>query len=110
MRQMRRSPAVLGGYVPLDKGYLACYEAKTGKVVYKKQRLGKRSTITASPVASGDRIYIQTESGPCYVVKQGPEFEVLAVNSLDETFCASPAVASGKLFLRGRKHLYCIGD
>ena len=96
-------------YVPLDKGFLTCYEARTGKVVYMKQNLGTRNTITASPIAGDGKIYIQTEDGECYVVKQGPEFEILAVNKLDEVFCASPAVSGSKLFLRGRKHLYCIG-
>lgn len=96
-------------YVPLDKGFLTCYEAQTGKVVYEKQELGTRNTITASPIADDGKIYIQTEDGECYIVKQGPEFEILAVNRLDEVFCASPAVSEGKLFLRGLKHLYCIG-
>ena len=105
------SPIAIGEYlyVPLDSGYLTCYEAQTGKPVYEKQALGTRNTVTASPIAADGRIYIQTEGGECYMVKQGPEFEILAVNKLDEVFCASPAVSEGKLFLRGRKHLYCIG-
>jgi outer membrane protein assembly factor BamB len=97
-------------YVPLDKAALTCYEAKTGKVVYERQKLVARNTVTASPIAGDGRIYIQTEDGECYVVKPGPKFEILAVNKLDEVFCASPAVSAGKLFLRGRKHLYCIGQ
>ena len=96
-------------YVPLDRGTLTCYAAQTGEMVYEKQDLGARNTITASPVAADGRIYIQTEDGECYVVRQGPEFEILAVNKLDEIFCASPAVSGSRLFLRGRKHLYCIG-
>jgi outer membrane protein assembly factor BamB len=105
------SPVAIGEYlyVPLDRGYLTCYEARTGKVVYGKQNLGTRNTITASPIAGDGKIYIQTEDGECYVVKQGPEFEILTVNKLDEVFCASPAISGGKLFLRGRKHLYCVG-
>jgi outer membrane protein assembly factor BamB len=105
------SPIAIGEYlyVPLDKGSLTCYEARTGKAVYKKQKLGARNTITASPIAGDGKIYVQTEGGECYVVKPGPEFEILAVNKLDEVFCASPAVSAGKIFLRGRKHLYCIG-
>ncbi|NIP22600.1 MAG: PQQ-binding-like beta-propeller repeat protein [candidate division Zixibacteria bacterium] len=96
-------------YVPLDKGTLTCYEAQTGKTVYEKQKLGKRNTITASPVYADGRIYIQTEDGECYVLKIGTTFEILAVNKLEEVFCASPAISGGKIFLRGRKHLYCIG-
>jgi outer membrane protein assembly factor BamB len=106
------SPIAIGEYlyVPLDKGSLTCYEAKTGKLVYEKQKLGTRNTITASPIAGDGNIYVQTEDGECYIVKQGTEFKILAVNKLDEVFCASPAVSAGKIFLRGRKHLYCIGN
>ena len=96
-------------YVPLDKGTLTCFEALTGKTVYENQELGSRNTVTASPIACDGKIYIQTEDGECYIIKRGPEFEILAVNKLDEVFCASPAVSAGKIFLRGRKHLYCIG-
>ena len=104
------SPIAIGKYlyVPLDKGLLTCYEAGTGKTVYEKQKLGQRNTISASPTAGDGRIYIQTEGGECYVIKPGPDFEILAVNKLDETFCASPAISEGRIFLRGRKHLYCI--
>jgi outer membrane protein assembly factor BamB len=106
------SPIAIGEYlyVPQDRGSITCYEATTGKVVYKNQKLGARNTITASPIAGDGRIYVQTEDGECYVVKPGPEFEILAVNKLDEVFCASPAVYAGKIYLRGRKHLYCIGN
>jgi outer membrane protein assembly factor BamB len=95
-------------YVPQDKGYLTCYEARTGKSVYKKKKLGERNTITASPIAADGRIYVLAEGGQCYVIKPGPQFEILAVNKLDEIFCASPAVSAGRIFLRGRKNLYCI--
>jgi outer membrane protein assembly factor BamB len=105
------SPIAIGDYlyVPLDKGVLACYEARTGKTLYEDQKLGTRNTVTASPIAADGKIYIQTEDGECYIIKQGPAFEILGVNKLDETFCASPAVSSGRIYLRGRKHLYCIG-
>ena len=105
------SPIAIGEYlyVPLDNGSLTCYEARTGKTVYENQKLGARNTITASPIAGDGKIYVQTEDGECYVIKPGPEFEILAVNKLDEVFCASPAVSGGRIFLRGRKHLYCIG-
>jgi len=105
------SPIAIGEYlyVPQDRGSVTCYEARTGKTMYEKQKLGARNTITSSPVSGDGKIYVQTEDGECYVVKPGPVFEILAVNKLDEIFCASPAVSAGKIFLRGRKHLYCIG-
>jgi hypothetical protein len=63
----------------------------------------------SSPIVWGNRVFVTTAVAECYIVKPGPEFEILAVNKLDEVFCASPAVSAGRLFLRGRKHLYCIG-
>jgi hypothetical protein len=42
------------------------------------------------------------------VVKQGPEFEILAKNMLEDNFNASPVAVGKQLFLRGYKHLYCI--
>jgi hypothetical protein len=43
------------------------------------------------------------------VVKMGEKYEVLATNTFpDESFIATPAVAGGSLYLRGRETLYCI--
>ena len=36
-------------------------------------------------------------------------FEQLAANALDDPNYASPAVSDGRLFIKGRKALYCIG-
>jgi hypothetical protein len=43
------------------------------------------------------------------VIKPGPKFEAVAVNSLGEKMYASPAISSGKIHLRGYQHLFCIG-
>jgi len=42
-------------------------------------------------------------------VKAGPTFEILATNDLGDASPASPAAADGKLVLKGRKWLFCIG-
>jgi hypothetical protein len=44
------------------------------------------------------------------VVKAGPEFSILAKNTLDDTFEASPVIVGNDLFLRGIKYLYCISE
>jgi hypothetical protein len=43
-----------------------------------------------------------------YVIKAGPNYELLAKNSIGESIMASPAVSGGKMFVRALKHLYCI--
>ncbi len=104
------SPIAYGEYiyVLLDQGFLACYEAKTGKEVYGRTRIGVGAIFSASPVAVDGKIYCTSEDGDVYVIKAGPVFEVLAKNSIGESVMASPAVSGGKMFIRGIKHLYCI--
>jgi outer membrane protein assembly factor BamB len=103
------TPLVLGDhlYVLYSTGFIACYEAKTGKLIYEKQRLG--GSFTASPWCSDGKIFCLSEEGTTYVVKAGKEFELLGKNVLGEVSLATPAVAGGRLFLRTREALYCIG-
>ena len=57
---------------------------------------------------AGERLYF-CSAGKSYVLQAGPKFQVLAVNDLGDVSNASPAVADGKLFLKGRTYLYCVG-
>jgi outer membrane protein assembly factor BamB len=86
---------------------LYCYDAKTGKEVY-THRLDGASGFTSSPWASDGKIYCLDQDGQAYVVQAGPEFKLLAKNELKDMFWATPAVASGALYLRGRDQLYCV--
>lgn len=103
------TPLVLGDhlYVLYSTGFIACFEAKTGKSVYEKKRLS--GSFTASPWSYDGKVFCLSESGTTYVVKAGKEFELLGKNVLDEVSLATPAVADGRLFLRTREALYCIG-
>jgi hypothetical protein len=47
--------------------------------------------------------------GLCTVISAAPRFDKLTENKLDDQTIASPAAADGKIFIRGRKSLYCIG-
>jgi len=91
-----------------NNGILSCFDAKTGKPHYSSQRLEGIGNIFASLFGAKDRIYITGQKGTFYVVKQGPEFAILAKNALDDNFNASPVVVGKQLFLRGYKNLYCI--
>ena len=65
--------------------------------------------FTASPWAYNGKIFALSEDGDTYVIQAGPEFKVLGKNSLDEMALATPAVASGSLFIRTASKLYRIG-
>jgi hypothetical protein len=87
---------------------MSCVDAKSGAVVYERQRL-RPSTYTGSPVLADGKIYITNEDGVTAVVKAGPTFELLAHNDFDDYTLSSPAISEGQIFIRTAKHLYCIG-
>jgi outer membrane protein assembly factor BamB len=91
-----------------NTGLLSSFDAKTGEVNY-QMRLRDVPNVYASPVGAANRVYVTGREGKT-VVLQHPEFSILAVNSLDDGFDASPAVVDGEIYLRGRKFLYCISQ
>ncbi len=96
-------------YFCYDNGVLSVYRLQTGERIY-QQRLGRgASGFTSSPVAADGRLYITNEDGRTYVLALGPEYRVLAENELGEMVMATPAIAEGVLYIRGRNHLFAIG-
>ena len=92
-----------------NNGVITCLNAKDGKVLYSNQKVDGITNIFSSPTASKDRIYVAA-TGKVDVVKAGSEFSLLAKNTLDDTFEASPVIVGNDLFLRGAKYLYCISE
>jgi len=90
------------------QGLLTCVKAKTGEPVYALQRLPEIFNVYASLVGAAGRVYITSREGATVVVKHGAAPEILATNTLDDTFSASSAIVGGEMFLRGEKYLYCV--
>jgi outer membrane protein assembly factor BamB len=96
-------------YTLLDRGFLLCHDARTGKQVYGRQRLSvDGSGFTASPWAYNGKIFAMSEDGDTFVVQAGPEYKVLGKNSLDQMPLATPAVLRGSLIMRTQSNLYRI--
>jgi outer membrane protein assembly factor BamB len=56
------------------------------------------------------KIIVCNEDGEVTSFLANPEkFELVGKLKLGEAVLASPAVAEGKLFIRGQSHLFCIG-
>ena len=107
-----QTPLIYGDYLytcQID-GVLSCYQAATGKEVY-KERLGPGGDgFTASPVASAGKLYFTSEQGSVFVVKPGSEFTVLANNQMGEICMATPAISEGVIFYRTQSHIVAIGN
>jgi outer membrane protein assembly factor BamB len=99
-------------YVLYDRGLISCLDAKTGKVLYDRERLPEGLAFTSSPWAAGDRIFCLNEDGVCYVLRAGDKFDLLHTNKLaDDDMCmATPALAGNRLLIRTATHLYCVSS
>jgi outer membrane protein assembly factor BamB len=88
-----------------DNGVVACVEAKTGTEVW-TARLNQ--TYSASPISAGGRVYFFGEDGKATVIEAGRTFKVIAENTLDDGFMATPAIDGNALYARTKTHLYRI--
>ena len=104
------SPVIQGGYVYRlqSPNLLRCWKADTGEQVY-ANKLDGITTTWASPIADGGGHLLFANGGRSYVIKAGPQFEILAVNELEDANHASVAVAEGRIYIVGRKQIFCIG-
>jgi len=90
------------------KPFLTCVDARSGNVIYQRERLSGLRQIYASPVGAGGRVYITDRNGKTVVFAHNDTFELLAENALDDGFDASPIIVGDALLLKGNTYLYCI--
>lgn len=95
-------------YIIDDRGVALCLRVRDGSVVWDRSRI-EPGTYSASPLLADGKIYAVNEEGATTVLKAGDEFEILAVNRLDDYTLSSPAAAGDRLFIRTAQYLYCIG-
>lgn len=97
-------------YVLLDRGFLSCYDARTGEPVYEKQRLPEGRAFTSSPWAYNGKVFCLNEYGVTYVVQAGREFKLLHTNRfVEEEICmATPAIVGDRLIVRTADRVYCL--
>jgi len=103
------SPVAVGEYLYRlhSPETMRCWKLDSGDEAF-TARLSGVSTAS-SPVTTADgRIYCAS-AGKSYVIQAGPKLSILAKNDLDDGCPASPAFAGGRIYLKGRQYLYCIG-
>lgn len=95
-------------YIIDDKGISLNLRVSDGSTIWDRTRI-EPGTYSASPLLADGKIYAISEEGTTTVLKAGDEFEILAVNRLDDYTLASPAAAGNQIFIRTAEYLYCIG-
>jgi outer membrane protein assembly factor BamB len=100
-------------YLVNTAGIVECFELKSGKTLWTERlaSTGAMGSSWSSPVLADNRLYIPNRNADVFVLKAGPKFDLLAVNSIGgERMNSSLAVSDGDIFMRTDKSLWCIGS
>lgn len=102
------SPVLVNNYLLVadDRGTGNCFDAKTGDRLW-QGRLGRH--FSGSLVTARGLAYFIADDGVTKAVKPGPKLQIVAESRLGEFTYASPAIAHDRFYIRGQKHLFCIG-
>ncbi len=109
-----QTPIVIGDllFSCRDSGIMSCFEARTGERFF-QERLNIEKTgygFTASPVSDGRKIVYVSEDGYGFVMAANRKFTRLAKNTIGSACLATPAISNGRLFIRTREQLVCVGE
>jgi outer membrane protein assembly factor BamB len=96
-------------YMINDSGILISFNPATGEVLKQGRLHGAIDKYFSSPVAADDKVFLVGQGGQVSVLKAAGDWQVLAVNELDDECFATPAIADGRIYIRTRSALYAFG-
>ena len=96
-------------YLVRDGGEVECLEPASGQSIWQGAFPKHRTNYYASPVIADAKLYAPREDGVVFVASIGATgMQVLSENNMQEPIIGSPVPVSGRLLLRGEKHLFCL--
>ena len=96
-------------YLMKEGGIVSSLDPASGKILKQGRTPDALEEYYASPVAADGKIYVVSASGKVTVLKADAQWEILAMNDLDEEVWATPAIAGNNLYIRTRTALYSFG-
>ena len=94
-------------FMAAGNGVVSCLDGGTGALLWKHEF---SKAFYASPVCSGDRVYLPDIAGMTHVVAVDRKYRLLAESPLGEPAVCTPAFVNGRIYMRGKENLYCIGQ
>lgn len=90
-------------------GTLTCYDAKQGgEPLWEEDFDG--ASFSSSPAMAGKNVFLFSEEGKTFILEPTDgECVRVAENELGEACVTSPAFQPGRIYVRGKEHLFCIG-
>jgi len=95
-------------YLLRPRGNIVCLDPASGNTIWTGSLPRTNASYYASPVIANGLLYAAREDGVVYAVRVQDKFDLLSENPMHERIIASPAVADGRLLLRGDEHLFCV--
>lgn len=96
-------------YMVNDSGILISFDPTTGAVLKQGRLQGAIDKYFASPIGADGKVWLASQDGTVSVVSAAAQWQVLAVNKLDDEVFATPVPADGELLVRTRSALYSFG-
>jgi outer membrane protein assembly factor BamB len=102
------SPLCYNGLIFLadSGGKVTCYDAASGEKLW-EQECG--TPFQSSPVGAGGKVYCFDEKGTAHIFSAGKTLAPVGTAEISEPVKSSPALVAGRIFVRTKKHLFCIG-
>jgi outer membrane protein assembly factor BamB len=90
-------------------GLVTTLNPETGALIQQGRLKVPSDRYYASPVAGDGKIYIASESGKVLVLPPGGGLETIAINDLQDSIYATPALVEKRIYIRTLNSLYCFG-
>ncbi|MBL49411.1 MAG: Pyrrolo-quinoline quinone [Roseibacillus sp.] len=92
-----------------ERGTLTFVDIMSGRKLWQAKLPKSVHTFCASPVVTGDQLYLVRRDGTVFTARLGKEgISGLEEISLGEGVIATPAVVEGRVLIRGDRHLVCL--
>lgn len=94
-------------FMAASYGTVTCFESKTGNRLWIEEF---DEGFYSSPILVGEFVYLMDMEGIMYIFKADKEYQLINRNELGERAVTIPAFMHGRIYIRGMKNLYCIGN
>jgi outer membrane protein assembly factor BamB len=88
-------------------GTVTCFNGKTGERYWLHDF---DDGFYSSPILVGESVYLMDISGIMSVFKADKKFQLISRSELGENAMTIPAFKQNRIYIRGEKHLFCIGN
>jgi outer membrane protein assembly factor BamB len=102
------SPVAYKGllFVTTSYGEMACLSQADGSIKWSTEF---ENGFYGSPMVVEDKVYVVDRSGVTHIVEAKDQLKLIGSFKLGEKSDGTPAFADGRIYIRGKNNLYCIG-